>query len=98
FLAFLNSKLKPWVRQQYHVDPDAEILFGHSFGGLFALHALFTAPDSFDVYLIASPSILFSDRIVLKREAAFLANPKRTAVRALVTAGEFEYPKISEAL
>jgi ferri-bacillibactin esterase len=98
FLAFLNSKLKPWVRQQYHVDPDAEILFGHSFGGLFALHALFTAPDSFDVYLIASPSILFSDRIVLKREAAFLANPKRTAVRALVTAGEYEYPKISAAL
>jgi len=98
FLAFLDEKLKPWVRQRYRVDPGAEILFGHSLGGLFALHALYTAPDSFDVYLIASPSILFSNHIVLKREAAFLANPKRTAVRALVTVGEFEYPKISEAL
>jgi predicted alpha/beta superfamily hydrolase len=98
FLAFMNEKLKPWVRKRHRVDPDAEILFGHSFGGLFALHAMFTAPESFDVFLIASPSILFSDHIVLKREAAFLANPKRTAVRALVTVGEFEYPVLSEPL
>lgn len=98
FLAFMNQKLKPWVKKSHRVDPDAEILFGHSFGGLFALYAMFTAPESFDVYLIASPSILFSDRIVLKREAAFLANPKHTAVRALVTVGEYEYPKLSEAL
>jgi predicted alpha/beta superfamily hydrolase len=98
FLAFLNQKLKPWVRSRHRVDPDAEILFGHSFGGLFALHTLFTAPDSFDVYLAASPSILFSSHIVLKQEAAFLANPKRSAVRVLLSAGELEYPKISEPL
>jgi len=98
FLAFLNEKLKPWVRQRHRVAADAEILFGHSFGGMFALHALYTAPESFDIYLIASPSLLFCDKIVLKREAAFLGSPQRTSVRALVTVGEFEYPKISEAL
>jgi len=95
FLTFLNDRLKPQIRAQHRIDPAAEILFGHSLGGLFVLHALFTAPESFDVYLAASPSILFGDRVVLKREAACLANPQRRAARVLITVGEFEYPKIS---
>lgn len=98
FLAFLNDTLKPWVRERHRIDPDAQILFGHSLGGLFALHAMFTAPESFDVYLAASPSVRFSNKVVMKREAAFLSKPARTAVRVLVTAGEFEYPKVPEAL
>ena len=98
FLTFLNDKLKPQIRAQQGIDSAAEILFGHSLGGLFVLHALFTAPESFDVYLAASPSILFGDNVVLKREAAFLANPQRRAARVLITVGEFEYPKVSEPL
>ncbi|CAG8429142.1 unnamed protein product [Penicillium salamii] len=46
-------------------------LFGHSFGALFALHALFTAPASFDVYLAASPSIWFNGSFILQEEESF---------------------------
>ena len=50
-------------------------LFGHSFGALFALHALFTAPTSFDAYLAASPSIWWSDGFIKEEENAFYQSP-----------------------
>lgn len=39
--------------------------------------------------------MFFSDEVVLKGEATFEANPARHSVRVLVTAGEFEVPKVS---
>jgi len=92
FLAFCNETLKPWVRERYAVDAGNQILFGHSLGGLFVLHAMFAAPQSFNTYVAASPSLGFSDKVVLSGERAFSANPARLPVRLLVTAGEFEYP------
>ncbi|KAJ5600566.1 hypothetical protein N7450_001633 [Penicillium hetheringtonii] len=46
-------------------------LFGHSYGALFALHTLFTAPTSFDAYLAASPSIWWNDKFIIEEENAF---------------------------
>lgn len=60
--------------------------------GLFVLQAMFAAPQSFNTYVAASPSMGFSKKIVLSGEAAFKANPARLPIRLLVTAGEFEYP------
>ena len=90
FLSFLNDTLKPWVRRHYRVNPRCETLFGHSLGGLFVLYTVFTAPESFNTYLAASPSIWFSDKILLKAESAFEINSARKNVRVLVTAGELE--------
>lgn len=90
FLAFLNDTLKPWVKSRYSIDPKLQILFGHSLGGSFVLHALFKAPESFNIYLAASPDIPFSNRIILKEEPAFEANAARTKPRLLVTVGSLE--------
>ncbi|PLB44121.1 hypothetical protein P170DRAFT_440493 [Aspergillus steynii IBT 23096] len=49
-------------------------LFGHSYGGLFVLHSLFTRPASFDTYLAASPSIWWNDRFILAEESRFLVD------------------------
>lgn len=98
FLEFINQVLRPWVRRSCNCTPGTEALFGHSLGGLFVLYAMFHAPESFGVYLAASPTIIFSNRIILHDEPAFERNPRRTAVRLLVTSGEYEYPKESAAL
>jgi predicted alpha/beta superfamily hydrolase len=98
FLTFLNETLKPRVRAKYPVSSEHETLFGHSLGGLFVLYALFEAPESFETFLAASPSMFFSDSIVLKGEPTFTTNPAREAARVLVTAGEFEAPKVSPEL
>lgn len=90
FLQFLAATVKPWVRTHYHVDPHRQILFGHSLGGLFALYALYKSPDSFAVFIAASPDLPFSNHIINKDQAAFEQNPARRNPRVLVTVGELE--------
>ncbi len=90
FLAFLDQVVKPWVGAHFPVDAHRRILFGHSMGGSFVLHALFKSPGSFDVYLAASPDIGLGDEIVPKEAPAFESNPQRTLPRLLVTVGSLE--------
>lgn len=59
------------LRETRGVDPGKEALFGHSLGGLFCLHTLFTNPHLFDCYIASSPSIWWNDRYLLQEEAAF---------------------------
>ena len=90
FLNFLTDTIKNWVRERYSIDPNRQVLFGHSMGGLFVLHTMFTAPQSFNIYLAASPSMRFSNGIVLREAPSFESNPARTSVRAMVTVGGLE--------
>jgi predicted alpha/beta superfamily hydrolase len=57
---------------------EREALFGHSYGGLFALHALFTRPSSFDTFIAASPSIWWNNQFILEEEARFRGTPLAT--------------------
>ena len=98
FLTFLNETLKPWVRANYKINSTRQALFGHSYGGLFVLYAMFNAPNSFDTYLAASPSIWFSEQVVLRGEPGFEANAARTKPRVLVTVGGLELPNRSPGI
>ena len=73
FLRVIETEIKPRVRAVVATEPGQDILFGHSLGGLFVLHALFTQPASFRTYLALSPSIWWSRRAILDGEAAFAA-------------------------
>jgi uncharacterized protein len=90
FLSFLTGTLKPWVKSRYSTDPKLQILFGHSLGGTLVLHVLFKVPESFNIYLAASPDIPFAKRSILNEEPAFEANPARSTPRLLVTVGSLE--------
>lgn len=90
FLAFLDGVVKPWVGAHYRLDAHRRILFGHSMGGMFVLHALFKSPGSFDVYLAASPDIPYGKEAILKEAPAFETDPKRVGPRLLVTVGSLE--------
>ncbi len=67
FLAFINTELKPVIEARYPVDSKNAALFGHSLGGLFALHVLLEAPDSFTSYCILSPAIVWGQNEILDR-------------------------------
>lgn len=92
FLAFLETELKPEVERRFPIDRGRQTLFGHSYGGLFVLHALFTRPDGFQRYVAASPSIWWQDRAVLRAELRFAeALAADAASRSLlITVGERE--------
>ena len=66
FLRFINEELIPHVEETYRTVP-FRTLIGHSFGGLFALHALVTSPDTFDAYIAISPSLQWDDGELVQR-------------------------------
>lgn len=65
FLQFMDTQVKPLIDTLAPIDHSRQTLVGHSFGGLFALHVLFTHPDSFSTYVAGSPSIWFNNRQIL---------------------------------
>jgi uncharacterized protein len=66
FLDFIRDELIPEVEAQYRTRP-YRILVGHSFGGLFALNALFHRPDIFNAYIAIDPSLWWDDQVLLRR-------------------------------
>ncbi|MES2498096.1 MAG: alpha/beta hydrolase-fold protein [Pseudomonadota bacterium] len=73
FLDFLTGKLRTEIGKRYRIDLDRQSLFGHSFGGLFALHALYTRPEAFYSIVAASPSLGWNMQDMLREERAFTA-------------------------
>ncbi|WP_437274623.1 alpha/beta hydrolase-fold protein [Sorangium sp. So ce375] len=65
FLSFLKDELRPRIEGAYRTAP-YRILVGHSFGGLFGLHTLTSAPDTFNAYVAMSPSLWWDDKVVLR--------------------------------
>ncbi|MBN8940518.1 MAG: alpha/beta hydrolase [Rhizobiales bacterium] len=91
FLRFIEDELKPEIARRLPVDPAQQAIFGHSFGGLFVLHALFSRPDAFTDWIAASPAIWWEDAGVLATGRRFAAAWQgRLSPRVLVLAGEFE--------
>jgi predicted alpha/beta superfamily hydrolase len=76
FLDFVTNTVHPFVFSTIfpQISVHETALFGHSFGALFALHALYTAPASFNAYLAASPSIWWNNGFILQEENEFYRN------------------------
>ena len=87
FEAFLQEELKPLIEARYPADPARSILFGHSFGGLFAANVFADDPDAWAGYIIGSASA-WADPSLVARVAT--AAPKAHGVRVYLTVGEDE--------
>lgn len=74
FITFLDTVLRPWIHDYFpNTTFHRDGLYGHSFGGLFVLYALFTRPDLFDVFLSASPYILWNNEYLLTQNSPLLS-------------------------
>lgn len=93
FLSFIEQELKPLLAARYRIDPRRQALFGHSFGGLFVLHALFTRPASFSTFIASSPSIWWQDKRVLGELPGLLAQSVMPRIQISVGALEDDPPK-----
>lgn len=69
FLDFIQQEVMRTVQNELFPKIDLDCkrrgLFGHSYGGLFSLNALFTNPELFTFVAAASPSISWSDYSVV---------------------------------
>ncbi|HEY6247995.1 MAG TPA: alpha/beta hydrolase-fold protein [Pyrinomonadaceae bacterium] len=86
FLKFFETELIPEIEKQYRVQP-YRIFAGHSFGGLFAIHAMITKPGLFNSYVAVSPSLQWENDTELKRAEEFFKNQKEMKVTLFVSIG-----------
>jgi predicted alpha/beta superfamily hydrolase len=105
FLDFFEQELFPYVDKSYRTAP-YRVLIGHSFGGLFAIHALVNRPASFDAYVAISPSLWWEDGEVVAQAAETFQNGfkfgrDKTLYMSLASEGGdmlTEYQKFDELL
>ena len=75
FLQFITAELFPYIEKHYKAE-SYRILIGHSYGGLFAMHALTTQPDAFGAYIMIDPSFWYGSRMMVTRAADFFSSKK----------------------
>ncbi len=77
FLDWLTDVAREHVRRAVPLDDTRQAIWGHSYGGVFVLHALFSRPDAFDTYAAVDPSLWWGEGYLLKEAAN--ATPVRGA-------------------
>lgn len=71
FLQFIQHELIPMIEAEYRADPTDRTLMGHSWGGLFALYALFAQPQLFQQCIAGSADLQHGQGYLLRTEAVF---------------------------
>lgn len=71
FLKFIEEELIPHIDQHYRTQP-YRVFFGHSLGGMLAVHALMTHPDLFDACIAASPYLEYDNERVIDEAGEIL--------------------------
>lgn len=76
FRQFIKTELLPYINTHYETSEDFQILFGHSFGGLFALDTLFHDVKLFSHYFIISPSLWWGNSEFIPRQISLSNCPQ----------------------
>lgn len=90
---FLSGDVMRALALRVRLDPARQSLFGHSFGGLFALWHMFTAPGVFRNVIAASPAITWEGGFLLEHLARFEVSDR--APRVHLSAGEWEGSRLA---
>lgn len=65
FIQFFKKELIPYINKNFKTE-SFNVLVGHSFGGVFAMHALLSDPDLFDAYIAIDPSFWYKNQMMIK--------------------------------
>ncbi len=65
FQQFFKQELVPYINKNFKTE-GFNVLIGHSFGGVFAMHVLLNDPDMFDAYIAIDPSFWYKDQLQVK--------------------------------
>ena len=76
YLNFISQEVIPYIDKNYRSE-NFRILSGHSFGGLFVMHAFHKQPEIFQAHFAFSPSLFWGDKQTVKSVISFLENHKQ---------------------
>lgn len=92
FMAFIRDDLKPLINSNYRANPEDSTIYGDSLGGLFALHVLFHRPDTFNRYIVLSPSLWWGMKVTLDYERMYANGHAELPARLFLSVGSLERP------
>ena len=98
FLQFLEDELDPLIRREFPCLQDKAGLFGFSYGGLFALYALFSRSPMFDRYIIGSPASVMEGDPILEYEERCWTQSRELNAEAYITLGSLERTSVLSGL
>jgi hypothetical protein len=84
------NEVFPYVAGHFRADMTRKVFAGHSYGALFGVHALFTAPSMFDAYVLSSPSLWYDKHIMFAVERDYAARHPDLPAKVLMMTGSFE--------
>ncbi len=87
FLGFVKNEWIKEIEKNYPTS-DERFIIGHSFGGVFALHTLFTDPALFDAYIVLGASAWIAEEVLLEEARAYFANPAKADAFVYMAVGE----------
>lgn len=90
FLDFIRDDLKPMVNSSYRTNPKDNTIYGASFGALFALYVLFHRPDTFNRYVVLSPSLWWDKKVTFKYEREYANRHRELPARVFLSVGSLE--------
>jgi uncharacterized protein len=74
FFQFLKTELIPHIERSYRTAP-YRVFIGHSLGGITAINALYTIPETFNAYVAIDPSLWWDDGLLLKQAKSHFSKP-----------------------
>ena len=89
FLQFFKKELMPHISSNYKTE-GFNVLIGHSFGGVFAMHVLLNDPDLFDAYIAIDPSFWYKNQMQVKSAQDEFLKAKNWNKPIFITAREGE--------
>jgi hypothetical protein len=87
FLAFIETELIPQIEANYRTQP-FRVFAGHSFGGLFAMHSLFSRPRLFNAWIAVSPTLGWDNNWVFRQAEQFVKNNRNLDRTLYLTIGD----------
>jgi predicted alpha/beta superfamily hydrolase len=89
FLDFFERELIPFIEANYRTV-SMRLFTGHSFGGLFALNALFKRPEMFNAVLAVSPSLNWDEDFPVRQAKKFFKKRDELNATLFVAMGDEE--------
>ena len=74
FISFLKDELRPYIESRYPVGGD-NILYGHSYGGLFVNYVFLNHPELFDSFIATDPSLWWGNSAMIALAKERLKDP-----------------------
>jgi predicted alpha/beta superfamily hydrolase len=84
FLEAIQKEIIPFIEADYRVQSNERGLAGYSYGGLFTLYTLFSAPEIFSRYFAGSPSMW---DVLFEYEKNYASTHQDLPVKLFMTAG-----------